>query len=1557
MKLVCYIGDKKFDVVQGATISEEFNETLDSASIIIRTEEELSDEFMKPYRDVILLDEDVITNWNGYTKGQKFQGFFKHFLIDKYHKEDLTLREEDFKYKIDLFSETKGLETVQLPNSSLTQPLNLGKKRSVWECLQEIVEMYSPKRKTAKKGADGSYSDVGEWEYVNKYILDPKMEQLFNNVYAPDVSLNAPNLKDLIAKLMIVKDVIPVVYNDMITCMDISTTHGNFLKTGVSAIISSRSSNDYVDCLRTNYSNALSQEYTCKRTEKLGFRNNNNALMTLENMQLETGYPIYKINKIYMCYYKQGTLMCTNKGKWFSDDRKAVFLCKQDITKLVKLNQERSVLSQRWDTLVDNSPQTIEELAKYKLCTVGYSQGSKTITGWGEKTTYPGGFLYTKQTTTTPIQLITDFMDSKYSYGIYNIDYVVTQRLKEWGLTDEQIAEGGFFYLKFDDTFAQNGLFYDPTNNNKEISDIGVRMKMLFFEVEYEAYYNGSVIHGKDDGDDIVTINDNPSSSLTLLESHGVFQKEKIDRYGNPYLVTTARYESIDDLQPLGSVTEDGGIVYSREFSIYQTCVEATYRSTKHYILKNYFNSVWAKHRTYNLMPYEESISRAENRKSILYLSKDKSYWEDTSLSQLPFSEDFETEKYQSLVSFARPNEVISYGDFYLPNLINFGYLTFDVNKDPQGFGNNYIMNTDTYDTSVGTLYLRYEDENKYIIATNSSGNKSFVVANYSLDMTISDDFLNKYDRDTMVGSHKNDEFILFGLPKTEYNDYLKLSQIKHETGKDDVVEKTYIAQCGEYISFYGSDVMADTDSVTYTYKLELHLSSGTETRYIEYLPFVPQITDLTQLGGKWISYDAENNLLKLELKYMSDINCFVSGNSMCFNIVMNDNVTMGNYIEDLEPNPDVSFFHEADIEIIDEENRIGALQNYELIVDDIQTGYSENIGFYVCHKEDKREVSFVASNLEKQAKVSNIYETLFATPKIVDAYYDKIGGSTETMKIGKKYKINKDNKERIDMTFQIETQQDTKSVMVSSWCAKLGDLIQGNYRKLESDTQFLSQANVANIYYSSVREGFTGIAQPASVPIVIMEITKELYDYEMYGFSLDLTKLLIVGKRAIFFDYESNANGNVSSYRFVPDTANFEKNRIVLVGNQYVTVAGTDEETTPAIMILEMTEDMLTNDDSQGILLPNTARNYYFSNVKLKTISDTERYMFVNDGVESLTYNNIDYGGFYNIRPGQTTERPVLKHGTTSVEELTSFPLSGTSTDDYKFIAPFVQSQTVYPLSETNFYLNDELKQLKYTDNYIYQYPKTMYLVSGNTAMKEELIYNEYGLETMPSNLSVLETSVENVIGLDSDDKGNYIYIDISNFSSKILRQTNYAIQEKKVYEVHGKLSQGTTVIDPIDGYVLMTNADRIELDGNTYVAYYSKIPSDGIHIYYTNVVTIQYWYRYIPNFNELSWAMRKYGLFSGGSYVSKETKNAIANASMKFVFGTNIGISDLISAYGKTGTTPTNGKIKVYYSIISNRDFRIFDDKGNVIGEELNLLESSDDISYGNGQYYKKI
>ncbi len=998
MRLKCKINGKEYDIVQGATFSEEYNETLDSGSIIIDRVPKITD--LRPYDDVFVysvgqgentflgyrnsnqtpvsfgytyLEDDKIIKFNAkelndifiayntilsqnitikcalrnsstmllgtatfsYRDGLgmiarivagnvdneylleedgdyyildysnlfdilffdtidltitlndlQYPSFYKHLLVFQFTDERLNPKENIYKYKIELCSETMKLEKIQLPNISITQPLNINLKRSVYDYALQFVNQYNIKKKVSTTNVSNM------WVYQDKYILSPDIQEIFSDVYCPDFSLDNPSLKDVLHQLFLTKDRIPYVKDDVICALDITQRHGTFNTNGAYSITGSMSAENYAHGLKRTYQDALSGFKTARRVEYLGFRNSDNALMTLGNMEIETKFPIYKINKIYMCYYKKCEIYSfeDENDQTGTKTRDMVFLCKQDITPLVKLEQERALLSEDWqDFNVANTPDgdnCIEEMARYKLCTVGYNIGDTKITGWGTQYDYPKGWWTIKK---SYIENIFKIIDANIPYGIYTKGYIA-----------RNLNEGEVIMTSPSSNPIENivSVFGDSNTSAS-------KLKSFMFEVEYEAFYNGTTITSKDIMRDDIITNDNSSSSLTLLEKDGLFQKEKANRFGNMAYSIMANYNTIDELQELGSVYDDDVIIYSRQYQIWNNIVKASYSGTKDYVLKNYFTSVYAKHRPTALMDYSQSTNRAENRKMYVMLSKNKLYYDNPydPLRKPPMMfQNFDGASFlDEIVSFCKPNpKVESIGKFIFNDKINFGY-----------------------------------------------------------------------------------------------------------------VEKTKLVE-------------------------------GVETKE----------------------------------RYSTDINAFINGYSLCFNIAMFENLTMGNYIK--EANPEINGADEV------EDDFTGSVQNFYGVVDNDETGFIETMSFYVAHINEDEFNDNVVEYYNDIA--DDLYDKINALPKIKE----EIG---ETNIIGGEYNICKDNKEVIDMTFQIEPITDDENIVFSEWMLKLSDLY-GIYNKVSQTYQKEDVENYGlelNLRYASQ----SGIGR-RNFPFVLIEIPKNVYDNQL---------------------------------------------------------------------------------------------------------------------------------------------------------------------------------------------------------------------------------------------------------------------------------------------------------------------------------------------------------------------------------------------------------------------------------------------------------------------------
>lgn len=1231
LSLKCKIHNIEYNfVVQGQTFSEEYNETLDSGTVILDHIEKIKN--LKPYDDIYIYDK----TFEGFDSKGEVIGtctFFKHFLINQFTEDILNLNKNEYKYKIELFSETKGLETVQLPNISITQPLNINKKISILEYLKKFINMYSPKIKVAINN--------NEWKYEQKYKLsedladyldideyNPKtMISVFGNSYTPDFTLNNPNLRDILSKLMIAKDRIPYVRNNVIYAMDITKRRGEFSTNNVNWISSSRSSANHSDNLRTNYINALSQENTCRNVEFLGFRNSSTALMTLDNMRLETKFPIYKINKIYMCYYKKLKKYYSKTSSY----KDKMFLCKQDITPLVKLNSERNLLSEDWnkfhndfyseETKTYRSPKSIDEIAKYKLCTVGYDIGSNFIGGWGTKYTFPKGWW---DVTKSYVQNIFENMDRLYPFGTYSYNYLLGDEKDSTiiasgnGILDNVISPINVEAIRpeFLDWVAN----IINTEEGKRNAEDAIKLKSFFFIVDYTAFYNGSIIHTKDYSDSEITMNDNQSSSLALLEIDGLSQKEKINRFGNKGYVIPARYTSIKELQPLGSVLkideEDDIIIYHREYSIYENYILCTYYGMNDYVLKNYFTSVYAKHRPYNLMSYSESVYRSENEKIFLFLSKEASYFEKENIK------------------------------FNFQNLKN-----------------------------------------------------------------------NQYEEKLLLNCFEPSETKKYAIETTPEN------------------------------------------KINYGYFI---------------------------FGDK---------------KYVTDINCFVSGNSLCFNLKMYDNVSMGNYISDYIP--DFNFLNVED-------DFTGSVQSWYINVDDKETGFVEDVGIYVCHV-DQQEYFVDKVQDANSSIVESVYNKIFELPYIENSY-------SETNIIGNNFSINKDNKELIDMTFQIEPITTDKNIMFSQWTMKLNDLL-SNYSKYDSETiiddTILGYEPVefmcSTLYISGYNFNY--------LPLIILKIPKDKMMDFLKGATFENKPLEYPNLLEMTHDI-----GEVTfcdKYFCTPI-----KTKSFYHTNGVATV------------------DIECHLNYEKTKLMSTYRE------RVSTTVDMPFYKITSfSNVGSAVFDNVNYVYFTNL-PIKTTDKidVVTELAGKIYPEWSLGQFAFLATNNYVTEIEFYQENTI--LNNNINFLNVEfgMTPLSLTEKKFFQ---NQFIATSNEEMKKTIVYDEYKYGKFPSNLKLKENiKVNEIFKIEKNEKKeSYVYVDLSKF------------QDEK--------------------------------------------PS-----------SIQYWYLDHANVE-----------YSGDDLGNDQNHLDFSKAAYKFVFGVNVTQQDYERGY-----------LKIYISILSSMNKKVYDENYQLIGEILN-------------------
>lgn len=278
MILKAYIenyGSQAFDIVNGGVVKENFNETLDSGSInITNLPFELQ---LFPYQFIKLESTD--------------KTFSKYYVVDNFVKSILNLDENIFDYVINLASPLKILEKVQLPNRTIIHSL-VGSRETLATIINQMMTLYCPKVKYTNDST-WSYQYIFEWVDL---LNDEKLTQ----TPCPDLSFNAPTLREVITTLMLVVGYLPTINHRELTFIDLRATQTEFqVQDGrIFDLKESNSIDSYVNTLQVQATNVLDTNNKVVN-ELIGFRDRNNVFLKhTENLKLETRFPIESIEKL-----------------------------------------------------------------------------------------------------------------------------------------------------------------------------------------------------------------------------------------------------------------------------------------------------------------------------------------------------------------------------------------------------------------------------------------------------------------------------------------------------------------------------------------------------------------------------------------------------------------------------------------------------------------------------------------------------------------------------------------------------------------------------------------------------------------------------------------------------------------------------------------------------------------------------------------------------------------------------------------------------------------------------------------------------------------------------------------------------------------------------------------------------------------------------------------------------------------------------------------------------------------------------------------------------------
>ena len=543
--------NQSYDVADGAVFTENYNETLDSGTIIIQ---QLTNKMnIEPYDKIRIFSTDN-------------RLIERVMCVDSYVCRQTSLNPPIYGYNITLMSETKILETLLCPSLSITK--NWASPRTVYYYIRQYCELFGK----------------------NKFTFNSvSLISRFNHTECPEMQWNHPTLREVLNDLMMVVDCIPILKNGELGFIDISNIGSEISsdkRSGINYITTSRSSDDFVSDIRMNLVNVAnntsmagttSPDDCTRLVERIGFRNDESYLLTTENMRLQTSFPIWKIYKLIAYFRVQVTIYASDSN--VSTVHNVETDLSRDITDYVLEHDEWLTKDVYYGGFSSTSDISLD--ANYRNRCLYYTRGAKNIENFNDKV--ESTFLWID--------------NSKFVWEMIQNDpanmRIIEAFAREWLRVNRPLeylkrcsySPGSFkhaqFQLEYDaidecvfeatkDTFPRNRRTIIDNQTNSYVD----ARKQGFLE-----YLKANRL-----GNEIALIN-------------GVYKEW--GRNTETFIPQLA--EKIDDM-----------IIFRKEITFFKSYIGVNYQATKNYVLQNYFTGVKSKIRSWRVVSGKEAFVRGD---------------------------------------------------------------------------------------------------------------------------------------------------------------------------------------------------------------------------------------------------------------------------------------------------------------------------------------------------------------------------------------------------------------------------------------------------------------------------------------------------------------------------------------------------------------------------------------------------------------------------------------------------------------------------------------------------------------------------------------------------------------------------------------------------------------------------------------------------------------------------------------------------------------------------------------------------------------------------------
>ena len=591
-----------YAIKPGAVFVDCQNEELDSAEIVLPQipNDELPNIQRLDFCEIFSQDAEtgVVTPLNKDSGGRRV------YVIDTIRKENYRTMPNSPKYwtiTLKLMSLTKRLENIVLPSLSITQPLSGEHKRSVYSYMQEYVDLYGEKVRTANG-------------FTNLYSLPIFAPNIFD-VPCPEMQWNKPTLREVLTDLMLVVDCIPIIrydgYYSTIDYINISE-RGSEIDDGIITYEKSeQQSSEYASELRSDIDNVMQsgEDYvdnTVNCIERKSWRldSETDYILNDQNLMIVTENPIIKVRKLVMSMYVRPDGNASGKDVRF---------IKIDITDFVSEDRDWNAKPSWYDTdaLHDWFYQlSLEDMKSYRNFSLHFSRGDNKIKGFEQNNSeVMGNDVYTA---TAFVRKLGYYFNSQYRSSL-------TSGGSGYSYGDPSVpiqnANGVYPFGGSDQTgYEINGGAIEPLYG-------------VWFDVEYETMANCAAKVGRHTGSKhLKEVSDSQTNSYVDATRQGLFEYSKVNRLGNEITLAHARLDSLSNLPQLAS-THNGRTIFKRDISYERNCFEVDFYECPNYLLRNYWTGVNARVRTWAIVSGSEAFIRHEIGKvyaEFSYVQKDE---------------------------------------------------------------------------------------------------------------------------------------------------------------------------------------------------------------------------------------------------------------------------------------------------------------------------------------------------------------------------------------------------------------------------------------------------------------------------------------------------------------------------------------------------------------------------------------------------------------------------------------------------------------------------------------------------------------------------------------------------------------------------------------------------------------------------------------------------------------------------------------------------------------------------------------------------------------------